>query len=57
MSEYWDIIVVMMIFYALQWEILTRSFRETNQKLESIKSTLNRLEDKIDGHDRSSYRS
>lgn len=56
MSEYWEIIVVMMIFYALQWDILTRSFREINQRLFSISCDLNRLEDKIDGVDRSSYR-
>jgi uncharacterized protein YoxC len=56
MSEYWEIITAMTLFAVFLSVQLDRSFRETNQKLESIKSTLNRLEDKIDGHDRSSYR-
>lgn len=56
MSEYWEIITAMTLFAVFLSVQLDRSFRETNQKLESIKSTLNRLEDKIDGVDRSSYR-
>jgi hypothetical protein len=56
MSEYWEMWVALGLFASVMSVQLNNSFRKMNQKLESIKSTLNRLEDKIDGHDRSGYR-
>ena len=55
MSEYWDIIGLIMFFYVLLSLQISKSHRDMNHQLKGIRSTLNRLEDKIDGVDRSSY--
>jgi|SaaInlV_120m_DNA_3_1039746.scaffolds.fasta_scaffold03466_4 hypothetical protein len=56
MIEYWEVIALMTVFYVFLTVQVDRSFREMHRKLAGISSTLDRLEDKIDGHDRSSYR-
>lgn len=56
MSEYWEIIISMTVFFLILSVSLERAFREINRRLAGISSSLDRLEDKIDGHDRSSYR-
>jgi hypothetical protein len=56
MSEYWEVIAPMAVFFVCLTVQVDRSVREINRQLAGISSCLDRLEDKIDGHDRSSYR-
>jgi uncharacterized protein YoxC len=56
MSDYWEVIIMVSLFSAVLHLYVDRLANEMNRRLDSIKSTLDRLEDKIDGVDRSSYR-
>ena len=56
MSEYWEVIIMVSLCSAVLHLYVDRLANEMNRRLDSIKSTLDRLEDKIDGVDRSSYR-
>ncbi len=56
MSESWEMFAWAMVIVVSLIIPISREFREMHRKLAGISSTLDRLEDKIDGHDRSSYR-
>ena len=56
MSESWEMFAWAMLIIVSLIVPISREFREIQRKLAGISSTLDRLEDKIDGHDRSSYR-
>ena len=56
MSESWEMFAWAMVIVVSLIIPISREFREIQRKLADISSTLDRLEDKIDGHDRSSYR-
>jgi uncharacterized protein YoxC len=56
MSESWEMFAWAMVIVVSLIIPISREFREIQRKLAGISSTLDRLEDKIDGHDRSSYR-
>lgn len=55
MSESWEMFAWAMVIVVSLIIPISRSSREMHRKLNGIVSTLDRLEDKIDGHDRSSY--
>lgn len=56
MSESWEMFAWAMVIVVSLIIPISRELREIQRKLAGISSTLDRLEDKIDGHDRSSYR-
>ena len=56
MSESWEMFAWAMLIIVSLIVPISREFREIQRKLAGISSTLDRFEDKIDGHDRSSYR-
>lgn len=56
MSESWEMFAWAMVIVVSLIIPISRELREIQRKLAGISSTLDRFEDKIDGHDRSSYR-